>query len=273
MNRTREHYFKTLGFSPRERGATEKLKAALDRAYDLRSFEIEHYWKRATYFWGFQIAIFAAFGLIWRNGAETGWELITVALSALGLITAFANRLTAKGSKFWQSNWESHIDMLEDELEGRLHKIAWLDKGRVDHSVSRVNVSLTSCFVVFWFFIYGYSCLRLLSPPSWFESLLPAKQNQPLIFVTASFVAVCLAILLLWQQTTNLEATVPGREGQHGPKATKVRFMTRTVHPVAPEGFVRRIAPGEAPTDRRGSWIILAVLGLLKLGFKSRAFR
>jgi len=57
MSTLRDQYFKTLGFVPTDRPQCRK---ALTRAYQLRTFEIEHYWKRATYFWGFQIAIFAA---------------------------------------------------------------------------------------------------------------------------------------------------------------------------------------------------------------------
>ena len=81
MSGLRDQYFATLNFGPTE---TAECKKALNRAYSLRTFEIEHYWKRATYFWGFQIAIFAAFGLLWRAQLDAsashdpnGWGLIT----------------------------------------------------------------------------------------------------------------------------------------------------------------------------------------------------
>ena len=38
----------------------QMLESALARANKNRDFEIEHYWKRAAYFWAFQVAIFAA---------------------------------------------------------------------------------------------------------------------------------------------------------------------------------------------------------------------
>jgi hypothetical protein len=134
----RDRYFNSLGL--RSDSATNfNQRKALDRAYQLRTFEIEHYWKRATYFWGFQIAIFAAFGLIWKDTTTNPWTPIAVALSGLGVLTAVANYLTALGSKFWQENWESHIDMLEDEIEGRLHKMVWLPGEETRYSVSRVT--------------------------------------------------------------------------------------------------------------------------------------
>jgi hypothetical protein len=104
-------YFSTLKFTSDNSSKREK---ALNRAYQLRTFEIEHYWKRANYFWGFQIVIFAAFGLLGKdafgllgkkiaNAASTEhlWNLVLVALSVLGALTAVANFLSARGSKFW----------------------------------------------------------------------------------------------------------------------------------------------------------------------------
>jgi DUF2934 family protein len=122
----RTRYLGTLGFYDGSEATAKRLAAALKRAYRIRNFEIEHYWKRATYFWAFQVAIFAAFGLLWKQTAA--WSPVTVLLAGLGILTAVANSLSARGSRFWQENWESHIDMLEDEIEGRLYKTVWLDK-------------------------------------------------------------------------------------------------------------------------------------------------
>ena len=43
--------------------STLDQKAALNRAHEIRKFEIELYWKRATYFWLLQAAVFTALGL------------------------------------------------------------------------------------------------------------------------------------------------------------------------------------------------------------------
>jgi hypothetical protein len=134
MSDLRNLYFRALGTE------TPKLRrAALTRACERRDFEIEHYWKRATYFWAFEAAIFVALGFLWqRPGA--GASPITILLAGIGILTAFTNTLAAHGSRFWQENWENHIDMLEDEFEGRLYKTVWLDEGKVSYSVSRVNL-------------------------------------------------------------------------------------------------------------------------------------
>jgi hypothetical protein len=140
----------------------EERRSALDRAHVIRMFEIELYWKRATYFWVLQAAVFTAFGLIWKDADTSKWGLIPVALGCLGILTSLSGWLSSLGSKFWQANWEHHIDMLEDEFEGRLHKTAWVGQLGVRWSVSGVNERLGSFFVVFWVFVVVAAINRVL---------------------------------------------------------------------------------------------------------------
>jgi hypothetical protein len=97
----RDAYFAALGTEDQK-----TLRAALNRAHVIRQFEIELYWKRASYFWILQAAVFAAFGLVWKDADKQNWSLIPVALACLGVLTAEAGWLASQGSKFWQSNWE-----------------------------------------------------------------------------------------------------------------------------------------------------------------------
>ncbi|WP_174301689.1 hypothetical protein [Caulobacter sp. S45] len=259
MSELREWYFKTVGLSdePAERSVvdveiTEKperpalslTRKALDRAYELRAFEIEHYWKRGTYFWGFQIAIFAAFGLFWKDGAAGPWHPITVALAALGCLTAMANALSAKGSKFWQTNWERHIDMLEDKVEGRLHKTVWLDNGDVAYSVSRLNQTLGICFIGFWIVVLLYTgqAYGRFSLPKW----VPAPDRMPdgaKTYVVAIVGMTIIGILLLLRQTTNLKASFPQQSGEHGVRVERPSKWHKRLGPT--NKFVRRYAPDE----------------------------
>ncbi len=41
---------------------------------------------------------------------------------SFGLVLSFAWFCVNRGSKKWQENWENHVDMLEDEFIGPLHK-------------------------------------------------------------------------------------------------------------------------------------------------------
>jgi len=125
--------------------------SALDRAHELRKFEIENYWRRATYFWAFQIVAFTLFGLVWQEIEPNGSISRTALLvpTALGTISAWVGWLTAKGSKFWQENWEAHVDMLEEEAEGRLTQII-LSRTGPQFSVSKLNLNFMRLLTIGW---------------------------------------------------------------------------------------------------------------------------
>lgn len=237
----RTRYLQTLGIN----GGSASAKDALERAYKLRTFEIEHYWKRATYFWAFQVAIFAAFGLLWK--ADTGdWGIVTLALASLGILTGLANSLSALGSKFWQQNWEYHIDMLEDEYEGRLHKTVWLSDGIVRFSVSRVNEGLSYCFVAFWFIVFLAAAWKFTEPHifNW-RSCVPFSWLYLLFIVLLTLVGA----IYLFHQTTNLQGTLPKPDGSHGDAPVRSRRLLfgRRVSGAAKRDLLRRYAPDELP--------------------------
>lgn len=149
MRSLKDVYFEQLGLHPTSALDAQRRRAALTRAYELRSFEIDLFWRRATYFWGYQAGIFAAFGLVLSGDARL-FHPLAILLAVAGLFTALANLAAGRGSKFWQENWEKHIDMLEDEFEGRLHKTVWRGERCCHPSVSKVNRNLGVALVVFW---------------------------------------------------------------------------------------------------------------------------
>ena len=118
-----------------------KLEEAYKQAADIRKFEIELFWKRGTYYWAFILAAFTAhfalMGMLFSSDSEcvnkafslkNMCNLPSLSLFALAVTALFcfffslAWTLVNKGSKFWQKNWEAHIDMLEDEVTGNLYK-------------------------------------------------------------------------------------------------------------------------------------------------------
>jgi hypothetical protein len=137
--------------------------SALTRAHDLRKFEIENYWKRATYFWAFQLAAFTLLGFLWARVVVKDEPLspnVLLIPGGLGAITALVGLLTAKGSKFWQENWESHVDALEPAIEGRLTQVVFVKDGQ-QYSVSRVNERLLSLLTIGWMFLFFATAFRL----------------------------------------------------------------------------------------------------------------
>ncbi|WP_426726617.1 hypothetical protein DOX57_008965 [Cronobacter dublinensis] len=111
----------------------DKNQLALDRAHEIRKFEIELYWKRTAYFWTIIAAIFAGFLLMASKKTETEMSSAYLSLIAFtGFVFSYAWFLVNKGSKFWQENWEYHIDCLENQVTGPLYKTVLYNKDNID---------------------------------------------------------------------------------------------------------------------------------------------
>ena len=252
----RTQYLGTLGFYDGSEATAKRLAAAFTRAHDLRKFEIEHYWKRSTYFWAFQVAIFAAFGLLWKEtGTKPGTNPVLVVLAGLGILTALANALSARGSRFWQNNWEKHIDVLEDQIEGRLYKSVWVSDGKVSFSVSRVNQYLSDYFVIFWVFITFYVVCIFVGSSQ--VDFFYGHHSRRLIYVLIIVGVIVLGIVFLFGQTSGSRATLPKPDGSHGADQIKrewhcphwrwpdLRKRIREAGGADSQTFIRRYAPDE----------------------------
>jgi hypothetical protein len=137
----------------------KKIQEAYKRAWQNRDFEIDKFWTRSAYFWGFIAAIFAGYIAVItsKNGIQTNMD---VYLIALGLLFSIAWLLVIKGSKCWQQNWEAHIDKLEDEITGPLYKTVYR-KGKTFYSVSKVNELLAWIMIMVWAALYLLNILQL----------------------------------------------------------------------------------------------------------------
>ena len=118
-----------------DRNDYKKLKTAFNLAHDVRKFEIELFWKRGTYFWAFILASFTAYFVTFGKILEKScFSLCTIirfspmakialfVIACLCFIFCYSWVLINKGSKFWQKNWEAHIDEMEDMFSGKLYK-------------------------------------------------------------------------------------------------------------------------------------------------------
>ena len=158
-----------------------KVASALAVALDVRKFEIDLYWKRASYFWVFTGAALAGHLAALADKDPTRRPQALLLTSCVGLVFAFAWYLVNRASKFWQANWEAHVDLLEDEVHGPLYKTVlseqtpwWKFHGAYQFSVSKINQILS--FYVFLVFVllvvntvlshYAFSCHPQLFPTS-----------------------------------------------------------------------------------------------------------
>ncbi len=141
----------------------EKRELALEYAMDIRKFEIELYWTRSSYFWAFIGAAIAGYGAVQSLGDADIRNSLSQIVCSLGLVFSFSWYFANRGSKQWHENWENHVELLEDDLVGPLHKttvfnaregsMQWLT-GSGPYSVSKINQIVSIFTIVLWAILY-----------------------------------------------------------------------------------------------------------------------
>jgi hypothetical protein len=168
----------------------EKAKMAFERAWSIRNFEIEMYWKRANYFWAFIASTFVGyFALVSSDKYSLPDEFNHVEvyfLICIGFILSIAWVLTNKGSKSWQRHWEAHVDLLEDKFTGPLYKIVYPTK---TYSVSKINEIVSLVFSAIWILL-GVKYL-------FDQDLVFIGHGKPNWLVISSSITVVLALMAM----------------------------------------------------------------------------
>lgn len=154
---------------------SKTLEAAFKQASDIRKFEIELYWKRATYFWALIVVAFAGYFSVLSIDMDklNDKYLVSLVISCTGFVFTFAWFLSGKGSKYWQENWENHLDLLENKITGPLYKTKigrknetrFIEKyitGPSEVSVSKINQWVALYVGIIWLFLCIYSGCKLI---------------------------------------------------------------------------------------------------------------
>lgn len=185
----------------------KKAEAALQHALDIRKFEISLYWQRATYFWALIAAAFAGYFAVLaaEHMLAPDKTFNAFVIACLGLIFSLSWFLANRGSKYWQENWENHVDMLEDGITGPLYKtilhrptnknlLSRLIEGPAPFSVSQINQWVSLFTLVIWL------CLiwNVLAPS--FESKVTICSKYSAIAISTGLAA----LLLLFRTKSNI---------------------------------------------------------------------
>jgi hypothetical protein len=176
---------------------------ALKQALDIRKFEIELYWKRTAYFWtliGAAIAGYAALrvGTYRQDGKDANGRVLLFLLSCFGMVLSCGWYMANRASKYWQENWERHVDALEDLQMGPLYRttiahskyrLRNLTKG-YPFSVSRINQQISLFVIGIWFLLaVEASSLDL----RWVSRL----QRDPALFNNVIGIVTLVALVML----------------------------------------------------------------------------
>jgi hypothetical protein len=148
-------YYKRFGIEQENDKYVVKNKDLLEKAYEKawanRNFEIDKFWTRAAYFWGFIVLIFGAYIAI--STSDHAYRAIKMHLDLylllLGLLFSLAWLLNIFGSKSWQRNWEAHIDWLEDFVSGPIYKTIYFSGNRF-YSVSKLTEVMAFVVIIVW---------------------------------------------------------------------------------------------------------------------------
>lgn len=208
MEPGQEEYFRCLGVDPGGINISNKdrLKEAYTRAHEIRKFEIEMYWKRSAYLWTIQAAALAGLAVIATRANLAEWGtassqedhssgvvsnqmniLILAGIWLFGMITSAVWLFLLKGAKFWQKNWERHVDILEDFFSGALYKTLPTNQNIAPFSVSRLNETMALATMLIWAAL-GAGGFYLLFPEVTLEHIVEA------LLAFAALVAIALVL-------------------------------------------------------------------------------
>ena len=169
----------------------ETAKLAFEKAWQIRNFEIEMYWKRANYFWAFIASTFVGyFALISSEsyGKPDRFGHIEVyIIICIGFVLSVAWLLTNIGSKSWQRNWEAHVDLLENRFTGPLYKTVHPTK---TYSVSKINEIVSFVFAAIWVllgvkYLFENDLIRSMGEPFRLNWMVIASTLVALLAVVA----------------------------------------------------------------------------------------
>jgi hypothetical protein len=169
----------------------QREQARYDFASKAREVELDMFWKRSLFFWGFIGAAFVAFAAI-----RTSLRL-SIVVSSFGLVCSVVWTLANRGSKFWYENWEQKVEESEMAVTGAWFgksspvkaDIAWLQGRR--HSVSKLAIALSDYVAALWCVLVISRVVLLVSPTGVSEAV---RNGGAVAFSVASFI---YALLLL----------------------------------------------------------------------------
>ena len=179
------------------------LENLLARAYDIRKFELELYWKRGTYFWTFIAASFTAYFIVAFKQNEEHHKFLVI---CIGFVFSLAWYLVNRGSGYWTTHWERVIDAIETKLGTELYKYNLNNRNHIlkfdkyfPHSVSRINIAVSLFICIIWIglmisFLWANICnycINGIDPKILLPLILTTGLSIYLFFFTESDFTVC----------------------------------------------------------------------------------
>jgi hypothetical protein len=142
---------------------SSKLKEALKFAIEVRKFEIDLYWRRAAYFWAFAAVALGGYLAVTSGKGVENREEVQLIVCCVGLVFSWAWYLVNRASKYWQLNWEHHVDLLEDNHMGPIYKTVLHYSPRLLDIAGPLRISTSKINQLLSLFVFGVFAILLIT--------------------------------------------------------------------------------------------------------------
>jgi hypothetical protein len=169
---------------------TDREKRTHDVALAARAAEIELFWKRSLFFWGFITTAFVGYVSTYKSQ-----HLVAPIFACFGLVCSVAWSLANRGSKYWQENWETKVERAERAITGPLFSIQEpsQDKGYFSgtrFSVSGLAIAVSDYVSASWLLL---ALQHALSPLYAASTIGPMRPLLPALLLIATLL-YCFAV-------------------------------------------------------------------------------
>ena len=181
----------------------KRIKELMQLAMEQRKFAIEFYWKRASYFWLFVGAMFVAYTATLPDKDTLDLvqsERINLFVCLVGFFSSVAWYMANRGSKYWQENWELHIEFLSKKLGTPIFEVLMYPRKSATgsplsyypYSFTRVNLFLNIIIIIVWavLSLLGLASLLDISPDDYIT------YKVLLIGIAGLVVTLCIILLM-----------------------------------------------------------------------------
>ena len=182
-------------FIAKKKKLSENVPSSVSKAFDValenRKFEIELFWRRSLFYWGFIATALIGYGTAKSLNSEH-----SVLFSLFGLVCSFIWAAGNRGSKYWQEYWERKVSFLQYKITGNIFfdrnpskakSVTQFTPRRI--SVSKLIIALSDFTVILWLVINGKELSTYFFP-------IPIAWN-PWIYLTFSILTLVYIITII----------------------------------------------------------------------------
>jgi SAM-dependent methyltransferase len=141
---------------------SKSMKEAFEIAHDNRKLEIQLFWQRSLFFWGFVAAALVGYGTVYNDKTE-----IEIVFALFGLVCSVVWSSGNRGSKYWQEYWEQKVTFFQHYTTGNIfYDRSPKAPGFLEvfaprrMSVSKLTMALSDYSVFLWLLLCAHSIVR-----------------------------------------------------------------------------------------------------------------